>query len=154
MTPLGLRRRTSSVAYAAASKRVRTLRLPRRLSMDELVRHAERVLGKRIDFEVVDLNRGLSAQLIQRRDVATIQTHTDLSEPSRMACILHELAHVLMRDPECDHMPYLDMLSGRVAYQRADLDDPHERVVELIADDLALRTGVIGSGAVGTGIFK
>jgi hypothetical protein len=143
-----------SAAYSVASRRVRALHLPRRLSMEELVEHAEREMGKRIDFEVVALRRGLSAQLIQRREVATIQTHTELSEPSRMACILHELAHILLQDPECDHMPYLDMLKGRVAYQRADLDDPHERIVELVADDLALRTGVIGSGPVGTGIFK
>lgn len=149
-----LRRRPVSPAYALASKRVKTLRLPRKLTLEQLVEHAEEVLRKPIVFETAELSGGQSAQLIQMKDRALVQTHSALSEPSRMACILHEIAHVLMQDRDCDHMPYLDQLRGRVAFQRRDLENPNERIVELIADELALRTGVIGTGQVGTGIFK
>jgi hypothetical protein len=127
---------------AEARRRVRSLGLPRRLSLAELTARAEIALGKAIEVRTAELPGDLSARLIQQRDRAVLETRTGLSERSRVACVLHELAHVFMSDPGCDHEAYTGLLTGRTAFARS-LDTPHEQAVELVADQLALRIGLL-----------
>ncbi|PZF26910.1 hypothetical protein DEJ05_08380 [Curtobacterium sp. MCLR17_045] len=125
-----------------ARRRVQRLGLPRRLSLPELTARAEAALGKPIHVRTTELPGDLSARLIQRTDHALLETRPELSERSRVACVLHELAHVFMDDTGCDHQAYTGLLSGRTAFTRS-LDTPHEQAVELVADQLALRIGLL-----------
>lgn len=117
-------------------------RTPRRLSLPELTARAEAALGKPIHVRTTELPGDLSARLIQRIDHALLETRPGLSERSRVACVLHELAHVFMDDTGCDHQAYTGLLTGRTAFTRS-LDTPHEQAVELVADQLALRIGLL-----------
>jgi hypothetical protein len=125
-----------------ARRRVQRLGLPRRLSLPELTARAEAALGKPIHVRTTELPGDLSARLIQRTDHALLETRPGLSERSRVACVLHELAHVFLDDTGCDHRAYTGLLSGRTAFTRS-LDTPHEQAVELVADQLALRIGLL-----------
>lgn len=136
-----------------ARRRVERLRLPRRLSLPELIARAETALGKPITVRSADLPGDLSARLIQRTDHALLETRPDLSERSRVACVLHELAHVFMDDRGCDHQAYTGLLTGRTAFTRS-LDTPHEHEVELVADQLALRIGLLDPDDRQPGIFR
>jgi len=136
-----------------ARRQVRQLGLPRRLTLTELIARAEQALGKPIELQTVELPGDLSARFIQRKSSAVLETCPGLSERSRVACILHELAHVFMSDPGCDHRAYTDMLSGRTAFTRS-LDTPHEHAVELFADQLAVRIGFLDPEEQDGGIFR
>jgi hypothetical protein len=150
----GFRARLAAARRQAAARRlVHRLGLPRRLPLADLVVRAEHMLGKPIELRVVDLPGDLSARLIQRRDAALLETRSGLSERSRTACVLHELAHVFMSDPGCDHQAYTGLLRGRTAFTRS-LDTPHEQSVELVADELALRIGLLDPDGEQHGIFR
>jgi hypothetical protein len=150
---LGLRDRFGALhRQGEARRRVQRLGLPRRLTLPELLARAESVLGKRIEVRTADLPGDLSARLIQRADHALLETRPDLSERSRVACVLHELAHVFLDDRGCDHHAYTGLLTGRTAFTRS-LDTPHEQAVELVADQLALRIGLLDPDGP-TGIFR
>jgi hypothetical protein len=136
-----------------ARRRVERLGLPRRLSLPELLGRAESALGTPIEVRVAELPGDLSARLIRRSDRALLETRPDLSERSRVACVLHELAHVFMDDRGCDHRAYTGLLTGRTAFTRS-LDTPHEHEVELVADQLALRIGLLDPDGQQHGIFR
>ncbi|MFJ7289662.1 hypothetical protein ACQXVK_16345 [Curtobacterium sp. AB451] len=144
----GARRR-----QAEARRSVQRLGLPRRLTLPQLLVRAEATLGKPIRLRTTALPGDLSARLIQRTDHALLETRPDLSERSRVASILHELAHVFLADPGCDHEAYTGLLTGRTAFTRS-LDTPHEQAVELVADQLALRIGLLDPDGVPRGIFR
>ncbi|GGK99761.1 hypothetical protein JOE58_002793 [Curtobacterium luteum] len=138
---------------ADARRRVQQLGLPRRLTLPQLVERAEATLGKRIEVRTADLPGDLSARLIQRRDHALLETRTGLSDRSRTASVLHELAHVFLADHGCDHEAWTGLLSGRTAFTRS-LDTPHEHTVELVADELALHIGLLDPDERAPGIFR
>ncbi|MFS0728925.1 hypothetical protein ABC270_02475 [Curtobacterium sp. 1P10AnD] len=138
---------------ADARRRVQQLGLPRRLTLQELVARAEAMLGKPIEVRTSDLPGDLSARLIQRRDHALLETRSGLSERSRTASVLHELAHVFLADHGCDHEAYTGLLTGRTAFTRS-LDTPHEQTVELVADELALHIGLLDPDQRTPGIFR
>ncbi len=138
---------------ADARRRVQRLGLPRRLTLSELVARAEAALGKPIEVRTADLPGDLSARLIQRRDHALLETRPGLSDRSRTASVLHELAHVFLADHGCDHEAYTGLLTGRTAFTRS-LDTPHEHTVELVADQLALHIGLLDPDQRTPGIFR
>lgn len=145
---VGARRRQTD-----ARRSVQQLGLPRRLTLPELLTRAEATLGKPIRLRSTELPGDLSARLIQRADHALLETRPDLSERSRVACILHEVAHVFLDDRGCDHAAYTGLLTGRTAFTRS-LDTPHEQAVELVADELALRIGLLDPDGQRRGIFR
>lgn len=150
----GARERSAARRRLAAARRsVQQLGLPRRLTLPALLVRAEATLGKPIRLRTANLPGDLSARFIQRTDHAVLETRPDLSERSRVACVLHELAHVFLADPGCDHQAYTGLLTGRTAFTRS-LDTPHEQAVELVADELAIRIGLLDPVDREPGIFR
>lgn len=150
----GVRARVAALRRQTdARRRVQRLGLPRRLTLPELLTRAEATLGKPIEVRTADLPGDLSARFIQRSGSAVLETRPGLSERSRVACVLHELAHVFLADQGCDHQAWTGLLSGRTAFTRS-LDTPHEQTVELVADQLALRVGLLDPGEQRRGIFR
>lgn len=145
--------RATEQPKAAASRHMKNLRLPKRLSFEDLVTSAEKALATPITIQTIALPGDLSAQLIQRTSDTLLQVQIGLSTRARTASILHELAHVLIHDRTCDHQAFTRLLTGRVGYQRSELDSPHEQIVELVADELALRVGVLSDQSE-SGIFR
>jgi hypothetical protein len=124
-----------------------SLRIPGGFSLENVVRHVERIRRTKLQIVPLVALNGTSAcgLLLLRRGTHTIYHVPESSSLHRTQCILHELSHMLLRHDETSlgdaqlarFIPDIRLDVGDKLFGRVNFDDDTEIEAERLADRLA-----------------